>query len=164
MLSDSLRSPQIAAFAVYVMKRTLFIIGLISIIMISFVVHRFIFHIAFNESLYVEPYTLDYYLAINSKIIRDFPSIEIVGERTFHYGCGDGNKLPSNAVSYHSRASTQKVWRMVRSFVFDQRYTDGNNRNAVYGGKVFKNGDSHLEIAIGQDKNGYTYVRAIEIY
>ncbi len=135
---------------------------MVALVAVGSVAYRFFFHVAFNESLYVKPYTLDYFLAIKSRTIRHFPSIKLVGERSFHSDCGDGTKRPSTSVWYLSRAGTQDVWTAVEAFVSKRGYARGDDGDSVYGGRVFLRGDRHLEIAIGKS-DGRTYVRACEI-
>ena len=143
-------------------KRSTVGLAVCAVAAIGFIGYRFFFHVAFNESLYVRPYTIDFFLAINSKTIRHFPSIDVVGERSFHSDCGDGPKQPSNSVSYSTQASTQEVWKVVNAFVEKRGYVRGDDLNTVYGGKVFLKGDKHFEVSIGEN-DGLTYVRACEI-
>ncbi len=67
--------------------------------------------LSFSESVRSERGTFAHFVTITEPVIRSFPVYGAANELEYHFGCGDGPKLPDQAISYRSRLPVEELSR-----------------------------------------------------
>src|SRR5688572_218906 len=65
--------------------------------------------LGFTESLYSRRGSFAFFVTITEPVIRTFPVLDPTSDPQYHSGCGDGPKLPDQAISYRSRLPNSEL-------------------------------------------------------
>jgi hypothetical protein len=103
----------------------LFLTVLITFLLLAsvFVIHCL--KLAFSEDLFVKKGSLDYYLVIE-RIIRNFPTRDLIAEEWYYHTCGDGTKPPGNELRFLTRADRETVTRDIDTYLTRNGYERKN--------------------------------------
>jgi hypothetical protein len=128
--------------------------AILFVILGLFIVGYFI-HIAFDESRYFSKNSLDYYLLVHSRYVKNFPLPENVIKVTYHSSCGDGPKPPSTAVQIDTTALGEDYINAVKNFVTKNNLKKTQNEGVFRLATVYKDiNNDEIEIVIGKVENG----------
>jgi hypothetical protein len=113
----------------------------------------------FSESLYSKRGSLAYFVTIQEPVIRTFPILQAIGEPLYHSGCGDGPKLPDEAILYHSRLSVADLVARVQPHITSHGFlpVSSESRQPAIS---FANGRRILELRVSTADDGTTELAA----
>lgn len=121
-----------------------------------------ILRLLFTESLYSRPGSFAFFVTINEPVIRGFPVLQPIGEPLYHSGCGDGNKLPDEAVSYRSRLSVADLIARVRPHIASHGFLPASENE--FPGINFVNGHRTLQLEVTTADDGTTELTAQTLF
>ena len=84
----------------------------------------------FRESVYCRRGSWDFWSGINDPVIKCFPILQAVSEPEYHWSCGDGPKLPSQAVSYRSNLPAIELLKSVQPYIAYHGFSPVVNENS----------------------------------
>lgn len=144
------------------MKKKIIIVFLLAIVTFS----CYALKVIGTEDLHTSRNSFAYFIAINSKTIKNVPVINNISEPDFYYSCGDGPKPGANQISYESSATTEKILKNINIYLKDSGYTlDKDQRFSIPMGKLYSKKGSLVEVIIlDYAEKGYRKVMVIEYY
>jgi hypothetical protein len=112
-------------------------------------------NIVFDESRYFSKNSLDYFLLVHSRYVKNFPLPENVIKVTYHSSCGDGPKPPSTAVQIDTTAIGVNYLNDVENFVTKNNLKKTQNEGVFSLATVYKDiNNDEIEIVIDKEENG----------
>ena len=143
------------------------LVGAVAILILIIGTLAYAFTAGFDESRYFSRYSLDYYLLVQSRYVKQFPIPDGVGAVTYYSSCGDGPKPPRTAVEIKDIPElTPDYLASVERFASDSglKQTSGQGITELSRGMStnYENeqGDV-IEITSGRETNG-RYTIALE--
>lgn len=117
-----------------------------------------------TEDLYTARGSYSYFLTINSKMIKEFPRIEFVGQERFYYSCGDGPKPAMNGISYTSSADSitiiKKIEEHISGYGFQRMLEPSYLKEEFW----YSNRENTFQLQISKSGNGYYIVNGTECF
>lgn len=101
----------------------------------------------FSESLYSRRGSFAYFVTIHEPLIRSFPILQATSEPLYHSGCGDGPKLPDEAIVYRSRLSAADLVTRMRPHIASHGFSPVSN-DTEQPGMRFVNGRRTLGLQV----------------
>ena len=118
--------------------------------------------LSFTESLYSQRGSFAHFVTITEPVIRTFPLFDATSEPQYHSGCGDGPKLPDQAVSYRSRLPTSELLALAQRHVKSCGYSPGSAHDLP--GLAFVRDSRTLYLNVTTADDGTTLLAADVIF
>jgi len=118
--------------------------------------------LGFTESLYSQRGSFAHFVTITEPVIRRFPLFGATSEPQYHSGCGDGPKLPDQAISYRSSLSTSELLALAQRHVTGCGYSPGSAHD--FPGLAFIRDSKTLYLNVTTADDGTTQLAAEVIF
>lgn len=118
-------------------------------------------HVLGQESITFARGSIKYYIAIRSRLVRQFPCIAIIGKPEYYYDVGDPNP-PVNGVIYDSTASSSGLVAGIEKYLGQHGCTKSEEYVAGPGVRVliYRRGFGEVRVTLNSSANNRTKVMA----
>ena len=112
----------------------------------------------FTESLWSRRGSFAFLVTISEPVIREFPTLEVIGEPQYHSGWGDGPKLPDQAIFYRSRLPVAELLAQSQRYVTSCGYSPGTAHH--FPGVSYASNAKTLYLNVETTDDGVTQLHA----
>ena len=141
------------------MKRAKFIAAITVALGASVSVCAYIVAAGLDESRYFRRSSIDYYLLVHSKYVKEFPLPRDPVEVMYHSSCGDGPKRPSIAIHVKVRALDPGYADEIQQFVKYSQLTETLREGILSSSTVYvDNSGSEVELSLFKEASSYRVI------
>jgi hypothetical protein len=133
-------------------------LGVVSFVCVGAFLLLYAVKLGFSESLYSQRGSFAFFVTITEPVIRSFPAPDTVSEPQYHSGCGDGPKLPDQAISFRSRVPSAQLLTLAEQHIAACGYSSSTARD--FPGLAFASGSKTLYLHVAPADDGSTQLNA----